>query len=138
MSFSFALRDGDLALLGNQLDLVFGIDKLKQDLDLWLRERFGGDRFHTRMGSILQEFIGGVVRDSTRAEIQNEVMRILQNYQALQLRILKEDPTLLSESEILESIDSIQTVAYYDSVVVQIRYRTATSESSKLVVGVSI
>ena len=46
------------------------------------------------MGSILQDFIGDIVSGSTRAEIHAEVLRVLQNYQAVQLRRLKESPQL--------------------------------------------
>ena len=77
MSYSFRIADGDLVALGNQLDLVFGVDKLKQDIDLWMRERYGGDRFHVTMGSVLQEFIGDIVSGATRAKIHAEVLRVL-------------------------------------------------------------
>jgi hypothetical protein len=57
VSYSLAIVDGDLALQGDRLDLVFGVDKLKQDLNCWLKERYGGDRFHTNYGSILPDSI---------------------------------------------------------------------------------
>ena len=46
MSYSLAVRNGDLVKRGSNLDVVWGIDKLKQDLQCWVTERFGGDRFH--------------------------------------------------------------------------------------------
>lgn len=129
MSFSLALADGDLVQKGNQLALVFGVDKLNQDVYLWLMERYGGDRFHTTLGSILQEFIGGVVSDSTQAEVQAEVLRVLQNYQAIQLRGLKEDSSLYSTSEILVSIDDVQTTVNYDTVNVVAKLRNGAGNS---------
>lgn len=138
MSYSFRLSDGDLVGLGNQLDLVFGIDKLKQDINLWLLERYGGDRFHLTMGSILQEFIGDIVGDSTRAQVHAEVLRVLQNYQAIQLRRLKESPQLLSTSELLVSIDDIATEVNYDTVLVAIKLRNGSDNSATIRIGTSL
>src|SRR5690349_5219870 len=104
MSFSLAIVDGDLATKGSQLALVFGKEKLEQDIYLWIMECYGADRFHTNMGSILQEFVGSIATPSSRAEVHAEIFRILQNYQALQLRKFKESPELLSASELLVSV----------------------------------
>jgi len=127
VSYSLAIADGDLVARGDQLGIVFGEDKLKQDIVLWLMERYGGDRFHTNMGSILQDFIGGVASDSARAEVHGEVFRVLQNYQAVQKRRLRESPQLLSPSELLASIDDIQTRVYYDKVFVALKLRNASN-----------
>ncbi|QZE10477.1 baseplate wedge protein [Mycobacterium phage ScoobyDoobyDoo] len=128
MSFSLALADGDLVQKGNQLDLVFGVDKLNQDIYLWLMERYGGDRFHVNMGSILQDFIGSIVGGSTKAEIESEVLRVLQNYQAVQLRGIKENPQLYSSSEMLVSIDDIQVSINYDTVNVAVKLRNGAGQ----------
>ena len=81
MSYSLAISNGDLVQQGSRLGLVYGVDKLRQDINCWLLERYGGDRFHVNMGSILQEFIGGIISESSRAEVQAEIFRVLQNYQ---------------------------------------------------------
>lgn len=138
MSFSLALADGDLVQKGNQLDLVFGVDKLNQDVYLWLMERYGGDRFHVTMGSILQEFIGGIVGDSTLAEVESEVLRVLQNYQAVQLRGIKENPQLYSTSELLVSIDDIQARLNFDTVNVTVRLRNGSGNTATIRVASSI
>lgn len=136
-SYSLRIADGDLAMTGNQMDLVHGVDKLNQDLDLWLRERYGGDRFHTNWGSILQEFIGGVVSETTRSEVQAEVLRVLQNYQAVQYRMLQQEPQKMSQSEMLVAVDDIKTNVSYDSVMVQVKIRNGVNQSSTLAVGTS-
>jgi phage baseplate assembly protein W len=138
MSYSFKIADGDLVARGNQLGLVFGVDKLKQDVDMWLRERYGGDRFHVTMGSILQDFIGDVVSGSTRAEIHAEVLRVLQNYQAVQLRRLHESPQLLSSSELLVSVDDIVTGVSYDTVRVTIKLRNGSDQATTIRVAASL
>lgn len=128
MSYSLAVQGGDLVQQGSQLGLTFGVDKLRQDIQLWLMEQYGGDRFHVNMGSILQDFIGGIANESARVEVQGEVLRILQNYQALQLRKFKNDPQSLSVSELLVSIDAINTSISYDSVNVVIKLRNGSQQ----------
>ena len=132
MSFSLAIADGDLVQKGNQLELVFGVDKLNQDIYLWIMERYGIDRFHVTMGSILQDFIGGIVSDQTRAEVQSEVLRILQNYQAVQLRRFKENPQLLSTSELLVSVDDIVAQVSFDTVNVAVKLRNGSGENATI------
>ena len=133
ISYSFAIADGDLSLQGDRLDLVFGVDKLKQDLDCWIKERYGGDRFHLNFGSVLQDFIGGVIGDSTRAEVQSEILRVLQNYQSVQHRQLTEDPTLLSASEMLIAIADIKTTVSYDSVNVAVKVINGSDQVTTVV-----
>ena len=128
MSYSLAIADGDLVPLGSQLGLVYGLNKLKQDVNCWLVERYGGDRFHVNMGSILQEFIGGVVSESTRAEVHAEIFRVLQNYQALQHRRFKENPEKMSPGELLVSVDDIVTAIQYDTVRVAVRLRNGSEQ----------
>ena len=138
ISYSFALVDGDLAPVGNQLGLIWGVDKLKQDIQLWLMERYGGDRFHLTMGSVLQEFIGGIVNSSTSAEIHAEVFRVLQNYQTLQLRRFKEHPELLAASELLVSIENITAANNYDTVNLTLKLRNGSDQSSTITVAQSV
>jgi len=138
VSYSFRIADGDLVGIGNQLDLVFGVDKLKQDIDLWMRERYGGDRFHLAMGSILQDFIGDIVSGSTRAEVHAEVLRVLQNYQAVQLRRLKESPQMLSTSELLVSVDDIATNVSFDTVMVAIKLRNGSDQATTIRINTSL
>lgn len=135
MSYSLAIVDGDLAKRGSQLSLVFGVDKLKQDVNCWLLEQFGGDRFHTNMGSVLQEFIGGVVSGSTRVEVQAEILRVLQNYQGMQLRRFKENPQKLSPSELLVSIDKVDVTVTYDAVWATVKIRNGSNESTTIKVA---
>jgi len=132
VSYSLAIADGDLSRRGSQLSLVFGVNKLKQDLNCWLREQFGADRFHVNMGSILQEFVGSVVSGSTQVEVQSEVMRVLQNYQAMQVRRFRENPQKLSPSELLVSIDDVEITVNYDAVWVTVRIRNGSNESTTI------
>jgi hypothetical protein len=128
MSYSLAIVDGDLAQRGSRLDAVYGVDKLKQDMYCWLTERYGGDRFHVNMGSILEEFIGGIAKESTRVEVQSEIFRVLQNYQAMQLRRFKENPEKMSSSELLLSVEDIVAKMNYDTIWVTVKVRNGSKE----------
>jgi hypothetical protein len=128
VSFSLAIVDGDLSQMGSTLQTVFGKQKLIQDLDCWLKERYGGDRFHVNLGSTLQEYIGGIIDLNTQREVESEVLRVLQNYQAVQLRGIKQEPTIYSHSELLVSIEDIQTSVLYDAIYVAIKIRNGANE----------
>lgn len=128
MSYSLAIANGDLVQKGSRLDVMFGVDKLKQDVHCWLMEQYGGDRFHVNMGSILQEFIGGIASESTRVEVQAEIFRVLQNYQGMQLKRFKENPEKMSASELLVSVDDIRATLSYDTIRVTIKLRNGTNQ----------
>jgi hypothetical protein len=134
MSYSLAVKDGDLVQEGSSLGLVFGADKLTQDIRLWITERHGGDRFHVNMGSILQEFIGGVADESTIAEVQGEINRILDNYMKLQRRKFKNQPQSLSASEMLAGVKAVKTIIKYDTVDVQISLQNYSQQSLKIAI----
>lgn len=132
MSFSLAVKDGDLVQNGSRVGLVYGTDKLKQDVQLWMMQRYGGDRFHVSMGSILQDFIGGIANESTRVEAQGEVLRVLQNYQAVQLRKFKNSPQSLSADELLVSVDNIIASIMYDTITIAIKLRNGSQQSTTI------
>ncbi len=135
MSFSLKIQDGDLVAVGNRLDVVWGVEKLDQDVNMWLMERYGGDRFHTNMGSILREFIGQIASESARAEIQGEVYRVLQNYKALQDRKVNETPELMSASELLVNIEDVIANLSYDTVSVVAKLRNGAGTISTVKVA---
>ncbi len=130
ISYSLAVRNGDLVRLGSNFALVWGIDKLKQDLQLWIGERFGGDRFHPTMGSTLQDYIGSVISGRTDAAIQDEVMRVMENYHRVQTYGFKNNPRLYSLTELMASIDDINVSITYDTVSVAVSIRTVARDDA--------
>lgn len=120
MTFSLAIRNGDFVQQGSSLGIVYGTDKLKQDLTLWMAERYGIDRFHPSMGSNFQNYIGGVIGFNTQAMIYSEAERVLDNYQKVQYLGLRADPRRYSLSELLWSINEINVGVGYDTVSVAI------------------
>lgn len=126
MSFSLSLKNRDIEIKGDTLHIVHGLGKLEQDLSIWLRERYGTDRFNPHYGSTLDGFIGGVVDELSTYEVITEVERVLKNYQALQLRRVRDDPQSLSQSEILRYIGDIRATVHYDRVIVTAQVGTYT------------
>jgi phage baseplate assembly protein W len=137
MSFSLALQNGDLVQRGGRLGIVYGTEKLVQDLNVWLTEGYGGDQMHPEFGSILESYIGTIINPATKAEVRSEVLRVLQNYQAVQLRGIKNTPQKYSLSEILYSINDIKISITYDTVSVMISVGTAPPETLEAIVNIS-
>ena len=129
MSFSLAIENGDLVQKGASFGIVYGVDKLKQDLGIWLTVSFGGDMMHPELGSMLDSWIGSIISQSTKSEVQAEVLRVLQNYQAVQLRGIKTVPQKYSMSEILYSVNDIKVILNYDTVAVTISVSTAPPQT---------
>lgn len=129
MSFSLALDNGDLAQRGAHLGIVYGVDKLVQDLTIWLTEAYGSDIMHPELGSLLDSWIGSVITMSTKSEVQSEILRVLQNYQSVQVRGIQTIPQKYSLSEILYSIDDIQISLNFDTVSVIISVSTPPPQS---------
>jgi phage baseplate assembly protein W len=125
MSYSFQIVDGDIATTGSTINLVQGTDKLVQDLSLWLRELYGVDRFHPSFGSILDTFIGGVMSPGAEVQVQAEIMRVLQNYQTIQLQAFKNTPALFSPAELLQQILGVTVTISYDQVDALVSFMTA-------------
>lgn len=134
MSYSLAVSNGDLVRQGGNLAVVWGIDKLKQDLQLWVAERYGGDRFHPVLGSTLQDYIGTIISPRVKAEIEDEVMRVLDNYQRVQIYGFKREPRHYSMTELLESVENISVSVNFDTVSVAVSVRSAARADTRIIV----
>lgn len=134
MSFSLQVANGDLVLSGSQMGIVYGADKLKQDLTLWLAERFGIDKSHPTMGSYFENYIGGVVTNATQTMVYNEAMRVLDNYQQVQGQAFTQSPQLFSLSELLYAINSVNVSILYDAVTVAVSVANAQGLATTITV----
>lgn len=128
MSFSLQIASGDLVQQGSQLGIVSGVDKLKQDLTLWMTERYAIDRFHPAMGSNFQNYIGGIISYHTQAMVRSEAERILDNYQKVQWRGLRESPQLYSLAELLMNINAVDVTVTFDAVTVDVSVSNAVQQ----------
>jgi phage baseplate assembly protein W len=137
MSFSFLVQNGDLQIQGNQLGIVSGLNKLEQDMQFWVAERYGIDRFHPTYGSALQSYIGGVVTNGTSSLVQGEILRVLDSYSRLQMKAFRANPQLYSLSEILASVDAVNVSVTYDTVMAAVQFTNGSGNPAGLQVTAS-
>lgn len=135
MSFSLRVANGDLVQGGSQLGIVSGTKKLQQDMTLWLAERFGIDRFHPGMGSMLENYIGGIINFNTQSMVYSEVMRVLDNYQRVQFQTFRQAPGNFSLSEMLYAINAVNVNINYDTVNVSVNVSNAQQQNVATVVS---
>jgi len=150
MSNNFKIANGDLVVQSRSYDRVSGLQKLQQDLILWILEHIGTDPSTPTYGSSLD---GGVIDGSpvpsfigeqpTQARIQqivSEVRRVLELYQQTQINKMQLEMSIfrgkhtLSADEVLASVDSINAVVEGDQVIVQVGISTASNQSLLLTI----
>jgi hypothetical protein len=153
MSWSLALRNGDLAIGGpGSLLTVSGQSKLAQDMKCWLLEPIGTDPIHTDFGSSLdggdadgvsfETLIGGTFDKQTILDIESEIRRVLTNYQRAQLFRLQDDKfryngqTTLESGEVLYRIDSVESRQSGDKLVVFVNITTAAGARIPLTIPI--
>lgn len=120
-------------LAGGQFVLIDGVSKVRQDLALALQEPFGVDRFHPRWGSLLLNYLGQPVNESTSLLIRTEVNRIIQNYIASQAAQFNQDQMdgtkpSFSMEEIVQGVKEINIRQEFDAFHIQVRLTTAAQE----------
>jgi phage baseplate assembly protein W len=129
MSYSLRINAaGDLDVSSGVMKLVRGIEKLTQDLSLWMREPYKTDRFHVLYGSILDQYVGSIVNQLAEHEIRAEAIRVLNAYQQIQLAAMKDNPSKFDLDELLDTVESVNVKVSYDAVFVDIRFRTASQK----------
>jgi hypothetical protein len=139
VSISLKVVNGDLSITAGRFDLVQGTNKLTQDLTLWLTERYRDDRFHPTYGSILDGYIGGVINaQDTIVRVQSETLRVLANYQQIQMARFRESPNKFQPSELLQSVNGVDVSLSYDKVIVLVRITTAARTTTALSVGFGV
>lgn len=153
MSRSFALVNGDLAVgPGRAFQVLNGRDKLLQDLKLWILERIGTDPSTPTFGSRLDggtednqrvdSVIGQIVSEEVLMSIRGEVIRLIENYQAMQYEKLRAETiaylgqTTLDNDEVVSGIDSIQVKAIGTIVLVQVSLDLVSGDVIKLTLPV--
>lgn len=125
MSYSLTVKNGDLVFEGSRLGIVTGTRKIKQELSIWLTERYQCDRFHPKYGSVLDDFVGSSIDRTTSVRIQSEVSRVINNYRKLKMESYSANPDKFTFDELLDNFD-ITVAISYDSVVITIAFTTAS------------
>jgi phage baseplate assembly protein W len=153
MSKSLQLVNGDLNIQNRSLQTIGGVDKLFQDLSLWLEEHAGRDPMTPNYGSILDggilnnqnvpPFIGQVLNPLVQGQVQAEVNRVVTSYQQSQLQKMKQEAgiyqgkTTLDPDEIISTIDSIQASNLGTTVVVRVQITTIGNTQFTLTLPIS-
>lgn len=136
MSWSFNIETGDLSFVSNMSGaaVVTGQQKTFQDLKSALLEQMGSDPMHPEYGSLLD---GGVLPNGTIVDsfigrdetyiykIQEEIARVIQFFNERQSTRINSDlatfgKSTVSDSEIVESIESITNQTFGDKLVIQV------------------
>jgi len=140
---SLQVYNGDLSLdSGGRLSFVQGTSKLIQDLTLWLEEPIGTSFTSPSFGSTLASLVGGSLTSATIVLVQSEVQRILTLYQSQQILALKsaQNSSQLAnwnKSEIINSVNIVNAVANYSSVIVYVQLTTLAGNSIGLSLNIN-
>lgn len=141
---AFQLIDGDIALgPGNRATLVYGRDKLLQELKLWLQEPFGVGYTTPNFGSRLSSLIGEDSPDLLASEVEDEIRRVLSNFQAWQIERLhiaklRGETMLFSKREILNSVEDVSVQVVRDKIVVSVRISTLSDYEEDITIPIVV
>lgn len=139
MSYSLKINaSGDLDMSTGLFQNVTGVEKLTQDLGLWLREPYGTDRFHPLYGSVLDQYIGSNINSLTEHEVKTEVIRVLNAFQQIQLVSMRKNPSKYDLDELLDSVEDVKIRLTYDTVFIDIKFRTALGSIGRVTGEVSV
>jgi phage baseplate assembly protein W len=130
MSKSLALVGGDLAIQNRSFQTVSGKDKLFQDLKCQILEPLGSDPATPTYGSTIEDTIGGVTTPELLLNLKAELTDLLERYQSDQLEKIQEEiirysgQTTLDPDEVVKSIDAIDIVQSFDTIILRITITT--------------
>lgn len=130
---TFALRNRDLVLSGDQFALVSGAARLQQQLGLAMSDPYGSDRFHPDWGSTLHQYVGLAYSPATGEFIKAEVNRVIrymlsvQNTMMTDRSVLALKPTITA-AEIVADISEVRVDQQQDSLSVKVSVRTASQQ----------
>jgi hypothetical protein len=144
MSWSLALRNGDLSLSGTSLGQVTGYEKLVQDLRCAILEQQGTDDMHPSYGStidggtdadgrMIPSVIGVADWSYVALRIRTELLRISSAYQSQQLQRAQDDrfrygQSTLDAAELLAAINSINFFQVQDTLMVEVSLTTGQNQ----------
>lgn len=152
MTWSLRIFNGDLVKSNsNSMDVVYGADKVVQDLICWIREPIGTDPVNPQLGTFIEVGEQGQVF-SLNDEIVNlpedfadlvisEIRRVIVAYQRQQsLRFRKEvteygDAVTFEDDELINTF-SVNYVKNYDTMYITINLSTVDGETYTLDVPV--
>lgn len=131
--FTLRLTDGDLSIGNDGFAKATGPDRISQDLRCALLEPLGTDRFHPGYGSMIDSFVGSVLDPGDEFQAHQEVVRVVQNYVAVQRDQLERDGlsggrSRYSTQDVVASADGITAKVNEDAVTINIPILTANGD----------
>lgn len=106
------LKDGDLVVGAVGHETISGPSMVAQDLRGALIEPLGNDRFHPGYGSTIDSFIGQSQSEEVLFEVEQEVLRVTNNYSAVQEDFIRraawENRPSRNTNEVFGRVDSIK------------------------------
>jgi phage baseplate assembly protein W len=134
---TLALYSGDLMLAQGGYQLYSGVDRIRQDLQLALREEYGSDRFHPKWGSIIMRYIGQIQSPHLEALVRAEINRVLQNYIAVQNAEVLRDSQVdvknrFTTSDVVRRVTGLVTNMHLDRIDVALALETLSREVVKI------
>jgi len=117
---TIAVSNGDIQLDSGKISFVTGTNKLVQDIGRWLREPLGTGFTTPGFGSTLPGIVGLTQSDGMTVVVQNEIMRVLEVYQAQQIQNIQKAQSRAelanwNKNEVIQTIVSIDVEPYNDS-----------------------
>jgi phage baseplate assembly protein W len=133
----FKIVAGDLVVGSGGYEMVEGVQKVRQDLGIIVREPYGIDRFHPDWGTVLYQWIGQPISEYTRMMIESEITRMIRNYSTLQLEAMERDVVgsrkpRFSTGEIVAEVETIETRQEADRLHMKVTVRTVSDEQVDL------
>lgn len=127
--FTLAIRDGDLAIGPQGFASVTGTQKIQQDLFVATAEPYGSDPYHPGWGSLLQNYIGTPINDTTETLVTSEISRVVNNYMLvqqdqLQTAVNAGNANQYSSDEIISGVNSISVTQSTTSINVDVEVNT--------------
>lgn len=144
MSQSFQLQNGDLVVTsGRAFQVIRNRDKLVQDLRLWILEQFGQDPSTPEYGSLLDSYIGSPISQGAINQIQAEILRVLQQYQAMQVDNMQNETiqyagsTTLDPSEVVTGISGLTIQSVGSMILVSVTVTTLDETQTQLSIPIT-
>lgn len=144
MSQSFQLQNGDLVVTsGRAFQVIKNRDKLVQDLRLWILEQFGQDPSTPEYGSLLDSYIGSPISQGAINQIQAEILRVLQQYQAMQVDNMQNETiqyagsTTLDPSEVVTGISGLTIQSVGSMILVSVTVTTLDETQTQLSIPIT-
>lgn len=140
---TLAIQNGDLVIGPTGHEVVSGVQKISQDILLAIIERYGSDPYHPRWGSLLDRYVGQIMTDAVLFDIQQEALRVVSNYIAVQTSQIQQDVLVsqgsrFSASDVVRDVSDIQVSVAEDPTRANVRLQLVTANGQVATVQTAV